>query len=81
MLLAAAQKLGAGLSTSGLAGHRLGIGVGVGLAGLLISKCFNPIEFTFCDPFSENNIFNTGVIEPKLPIKIFLEFELKKRSF
>jgi hypothetical protein len=51
------------------------------LAGLLISKCFNPIEFASCDPFSENNIFNTGVIEPKLIIKIFSELELKKRSF
>jgi F0F1-type ATP synthase membrane subunit c/vacuolar-type H+-ATPase subunit K len=40
MLLAAAQKVGAGLSTSGLAG--CGLGIGVVFAGLLISSALNP---------------------------------------
>jgi len=40
MLLAASQKIGAGLSTSGLAG--CGLGIGVVFAGLLISSSFNP---------------------------------------
>jgi F-type H+-transporting ATPase subunit c len=40
MLLAAAQKMGAGLSTSGLAG--CGLGIGVVFAGLLISSALNP---------------------------------------
>jgi F0F1-type ATP synthase membrane subunit c/vacuolar-type H+-ATPase subunit K len=40
MLLAAAQKLGAGLSTSGLAG--CGLGIGVVFAALLISSASNP---------------------------------------
>lgn len=40
MILAAAQKIGAGLSTFGLAG--CGIGIGVVFAGLLISSATNP---------------------------------------
>jgi F-type H+-transporting ATPase subunit c len=39
-MLQAAQKIGAGLSTSGLAGA--GLGIGIVFAGLLISTAINP---------------------------------------
>jgi len=40
MLLAASQKIGAGLSTSGLAG--CGAGIGIVFGSLLISNALNP---------------------------------------
>jgi F-type H+-transporting ATPase subunit c len=40
MLLAASQKIGAGLSTAGLAG--CGVGIGLVFAGLLVSSATNP---------------------------------------
>lgn len=40
MLLASAQKVGAGFSTSGLAG--CGLGIGVVFAGLLMASAVNP---------------------------------------
>lgn len=40
MLVAASQKIGAGLSTSGLAG--CGLGIGVVFAALLIASAVNP---------------------------------------
>jgi F-type H+-transporting ATPase subunit c len=40
MLLAAAQKVGAGLSTSGLAG--CGLGIGVVFGSLLVASALNP---------------------------------------
>jgi hypothetical protein len=73
MLLAAAQKSGAGLSTLGLAG--CGLDIEVVFAGLSISMDFNPIDPTFCDPFIRNNIFNTGGTD--FPTKIFSEVQLK----
>jgi F-type H+-transporting ATPase subunit c len=39
-MLQASQKIGAGLSTSGLAGA--GLGIGIVFAGLLISTSLNP---------------------------------------
>jgi F-type H+-transporting ATPase subunit c len=39
-MLQASQKIGAGLSTSGLAGA--GLGIGIVFAGLLISTAINP---------------------------------------
>ena len=39
-MLQASQKIGAGLSTSGLAGA--GLGIGVVFAGLLLSTALNP---------------------------------------
>ena len=39
-MLQASQKIGAGLSTSGLAGA--GLGIGIVFAGLLISTSINP---------------------------------------
>ncbi len=39
-MLQASQKIGAGLSTSGLAGA--GLGIGVVFAGLLVSTAINP---------------------------------------
>jgi hypothetical protein len=59
MLLAAAHKLGAGLSTLGIAG--CGLGIGVVFAGLLISIYFNPIEPAFCDFFIGDDNFNTEI--------------------
>lgn len=40
MLLAASQKIGAGLSTAGLAG--CGLGIGTVFAGLLVASSINP---------------------------------------
>jgi len=40
MLVVAAQKLGAGLSTTGLAG--CGVGIGMVFAGLLVATATNP---------------------------------------
>jgi F-type H+-transporting ATPase subunit c len=40
MIISAAQKMGAGFSTSGLAG--CGLGIGVVFAALLISSAVNP---------------------------------------
>ncbi len=39
-MIQAAQKIGAGLSTSGLAGA--GLGIGIVFAGLLVSTAINP---------------------------------------
>ena len=39
-MLQAAQKIGAGLSTTGLAGA--GLGIGIVFAGLLVSTAINP---------------------------------------
>jgi hypothetical protein len=73
MLLAAAHKLGAGLSTLGIAGF--GSGIGVVFAGLLIPIYFNPIEPTFCGFFYWRQYFHIGVTDS--PTKIFSEVKLK----
>jgi hypothetical protein len=59
MLLAAAQKVGAGLSKSGLAG--CGLGIGIVFAGLLISIYFNPMKSASCDSFIGNDVFDVEI--------------------
>jgi hypothetical protein len=59
MLLAAAQKVGAGLSKSGLAGY--GLGIGIAFAGLLISIYFNPIESAFCGSFIRDDVLDVEI--------------------
>jgi hypothetical protein len=65
MLLAAAQKVGAGLSKSGLA--CCGLGIGIVFAGLLISIYFNPMESASCDFFIGDDVFDVEIT--KSPIK------------
>ena len=51
-LVTAAQKLGAGLSTTGLAG--CGLGIGIVFAGLLLSTAVNP--------FIKDDLFRTAML-------------------
>ncbi len=52
MLLSAAKKLGAGLSTTGLAG--CGLGIGIVFAGLLLSTAINP--------FMKDDLFRVAML-------------------
>jgi hypothetical protein len=71
MLLAAAQKMGAGLSKAGLAG--CGLGVGIVFAGFLISICFNPMESAYCEALIGSDVFDVEIAKsptkPLPPVK------------